>query len=284
MENAIEIKGLTKNYNDFLLDNITMNLPCGSIMGLVGENGAGKSTTIRLIMNTIPRGSGTITVLGTDNQTREFNSVKEDIGFVLDDAYYPDVVNVKILNKMMKHTYRNWDEEKYYGCIKDFKLPEKKKFKEYSRGMRMKLAIAVALSHSPKLLILDEATSGLDPIMRDEILDIFNDFTRDASHSVLLSSHIVSDLEKICDYIAFIHNGKLLFCEEKDKLLCDYAVVKLSKSDFEAIPAEAVKGKKVTDYGIEALVMRSAIPQGLITEHLNLEDIIIFTAKGENQK
>lgn len=222
MENAIEIRGLNKNYQDFSLKDINFSLPEGSILGLVGENGAGKSTTINLIMNAITRDSGTVTVLGTDNQSKDFSQVKEEIGVVLDEAYFPTVISAASVNSIMKYTYKNWNEQEYYAYLKKFDLPEKKMFKDYSRGMKMKLAIAVALSHGSRLLILDEATSGLDPIIRDEILDIFKEFVVDGSHSVLLSSHIISDLEKLCDYIAFIHKGKLLLCEKKDKLLKEY--------------------------------------------------------------
>ncbi len=279
--NALDIKNLSKTYTDFSLDSISLSLPIGSIIGLVGENGAGKSTTIRLIMNAISRTSGEISVLGTDNQSPDFNKVKEDIGIVLDEAYFPEVLNAKNINTIMKNTYKNWDETCYLDYLKKFSLPDKKAIKDFSRGMKMKLAIAVALSHNPKLLILDEATSGLDPIIRDEILDIFNDFTRDESHSVLLSSHIVSDLEKICDYIAFLHKGKLIFCEEKDKLLEEYSIVRLTKKEFEAIPSSSVRGKKVTDYGIEALIQRNPALKQLKTERTSIEDIILFLAKGE---
>ncbi|MEN2775911.1 ABC transporter ATP-binding protein [Acetivibrio clariflavus] len=279
--NAIEIKNLSKSYPGFELKDINLVLPAGTIMGLVGENGAGKSTTIKLIMNAISRDSGSVKVLGVDNLSNEFIAVKEDIGVVLDEAYFPEVLTPKNVGKVMKNTYRNWDDDCYYNFLDKFKLPEKKAFKDFSRGMKMKLAIAVAISHKPKLLILDEATSGLDPIVRDEILDIFNDFTRDETHSVLLSSHIVSDLEKICDYIAFIHNGKLLFCEEKDKLLEEYAIVKMSKADFEKMPKEAVKGKKISKYGVEALVLKAAVSNTFSTEYSTLEDIILFLARGD---
>lgn len=277
--NAVEIKNLSKSYKDYKLDNISFSLPMGSILGLVGANGAGKSTTIKLIMNATSRDSGEIHVLGKDNQDKCFNILKEDIGVVLDEAYFPEVITPDNVNAIMKNTYRNWDEPLYFNYLLQFKLPRKKAFKDFSRGMKMKLSIAVALSHHPKLLILDEATSGLDPIIRDEILDIFNDFTRDESHSVLLSSHIVSDLEKICDYIAFIHDGRLLFCEEKDRLLEEYALVKLPRSSFETIPPKAVKGKRFTNYGAEALVLRSAVSPSFHAERVNLEDIILFLAK-----
>ena len=279
--NAIEIKGLCKSYDDFELENINLVLPSGCIMGLVGENGAGKSTTIRLIMNAIKSGAGQITVLGTDNKSREFLSVKEDIGVVLDEAYFPEVLTARNVNSIIKNTYKNWDEKCYFDYMVKFNLPLKKQFKDFSRGMKMKLAIAVAMSHNPKLLILDEATSGLDPMVRDEILDIFNDFTRDETHSVLLSSHIVSDLEKICDYIAFVHRGKLIFCEEKDRLFEEYGIVRMTKSDFEAIPEDAIVGKKVTDYGVEALVRKNAVSGAFATERATIEDIILYIAKGD---
>lgn len=277
--NAIEITGLSKNYDGFSLENVSFSLPSGSIMGLVGENGAGKSTTIKLIMNAAAASGGSVKVLGCDNRSDEFTDLKNDIGVVLDEAYFPEILNAKNVAAVMKDTYRNWSEYVFEDYIKRFDLPTDKPFKDYSRGMKMKLAIAVALSHEPKLLILDEATSGLDPMVRDEILDIFNKFTRDEAHSVLLSSHIVSDLEKICDYIAFIHEGKLVLCEEKDRLLEEYALVKLSKEDAETLPEEAVIATKQTSYGVEALVLTELIPSGIRREYTTLEDIILFLAK-----
>ena len=278
--NAIEIKGLTKQYQGFQLGSYDLTLPSGCILGLVGENGAGKSTTIRLIMNAITRDAGTISVLGVDNRSPEFAGVKEDIGVVLDEAYFPEVLSAVNVGKIMACTYRRWDMEKYRGYLSRFDLDDRKLIRDYSRGMRMKLAIAVALSHDPKLLILDEATSGLDPMVRDEILDIFNEFTRDPGHSILLSSHIVSDLEKICDYIAFLHKGKLMLCEEKDQLLEEYALVHLSAERFADLPEDSIVGRKNGRFGVEALVLRSRFPQDLPVEHTNLEDIILFMAKG----
>lgn len=281
--NAVEIKNVTQKFKTFTLDNISFNLPQGSIVGLVGENGAGKSTLIKLIMNAMNRDEGEITVLGCDNKSREFVNVKQDIGVVLDEAFFPEMITIKQINKIMKYTYINWNEKVFFDYIDKFNLRSKKKFKDFSRGMKMKLAIAAALSHNPKLLILDEATSGLDPMVRDEILDVFNDFTRDETHSILISSHIVSDLEKICDYIAFIHKGRLVMCEEKDKLLEEYAIIKMSKDDFSAIPVYAVKSKKEGKFGVEALVAKSKISSAFVTEHTNLEDIILFLAKGEDK-
>ncbi len=281
--NAIEIKNLEKHYQGFSLSDINLALPSGCIMGLVGENGAGKSTLIRLIMNATSMDAGEISVLGTDNQSRNFCDLKNDIGVVLDEAYFPEVLCARNINKVMKAAYKNWDEKLYFNYLERFQLPVKKQFKEYSRGMKMKLSIAVALSHAPKLLILDEATSGLDPIVRDEILDMLNDFTRDENHSILMSSHILSDLEKICDYIAFIHKGGLLFSDAKDTLLEKYGTVRLSKERFLDLPQEAVLGKRVNEYGVEALVKRSEIPDAFVVEHTGLEEIILFMVKGEKK-
>ena len=254
--NAIEIKGLEKRYDGFQLGSFDLTLPSGCIMGLVGENGAGKSTTIKLIMNAIGRDAGEISVLGVDNRSAEFRDVKEDIGVVLDEAYFPEVMSARNVGKVMALTYKNWDAAAFEGYLKKFSLAPDKIFKDYSRGMRMKLAIAAALSHGAKLLILDEATSGLDPMARDELLDIFNDFTRDENCSILLSSHIVSDLEKICDYIAFLHKGRLVLCEEKDRLLEEYALIRLTEERLRELPEESIISRRASSYGTEALVLR----------------------------
>ena len=282
--NAIEIRGLEKRYDGFQLGSFDLTLPSGCIMGLVGENGAGKSTTIKLIMNAIGRDAGEISVLGVDNRSAEFRDVKEDIGVVLDEAYFPEVMSARNVGKVMALTYKNWDAAAFEGYLKKFSLAPDKIFKDYSRGMRMKLAIAAALSHGAKLLILDEATSGLDPMARDELLDIFNDFTRDENCSILLSSHIVSDLEKICDYIAFLHRGRLVLCEEKDRLLEEYALVRLPEERLSELSEESIISRRASGYATEALVLRGGIPAAIPTEHTSLEDIILFLAKGDERK
>lgn len=282
--NAIEIKGLEKRYDGFQLGSFDLTLPSGCIMGLVGENGAGKSTTIKLIMNAIGRDAGEISVLGVDNRSAGFRDVKEDIGVVLDEAYFPEVMSARNVGKVMALTYKNWDAAAFEGYLKKFSLAPDKIFKDYSRGMRMKLAIAAALSHGAKLLILDEATSGLDPMARDELLDILNDFTRDENCSILLSSHIVSDLEKICDYIAFLHRGRLVLCEEKDRLLEEYALVRLPEERLSELSEESIISRRASGYATEALVLRGGIPAAIPTEHTSLEDIILFMAKGDERK
>ncbi len=273
--NAIEIKNLTKSYKDFTLDNLTLALPTGCIMGLVGENGAGKSTTIKLVLEMIKKDSGEITVLGCDNSEMD----KEDIGIVLDEVGIPDCLNAFQVGKIMKHIYKKWDSEVYNSYIKRFNLPWKKKFKDFSKGMKMKLGLAIALSHDPQLLILDEATAGLDPVVRDDLLDIFAEFTRDETHSILISSHIVSDLEKICDYIAFINKGKLMLCEDKDVLYEQYGMVHMSSEDFELIPDEAVKGKKITPYGVEAIVRRNSVADNVNISPISIEELFVFMVK-----
>ncbi|NLX65101.1 MAG: ABC transporter ATP-binding protein [Clostridiaceae bacterium] len=276
--NALVIKNLTKTYKGFKLDNISLTLPKGCIMGLIGENGAGKTTTIKLILDTIKRDSGSIEVLGKDNHIN-FKERKEYIGVVLDQAYFPDSFTVKHVNLVMKNTYKRWNQDLFYEYVKKLSLPENKAFKDFSRGMKMKLAICVALSHEAKLLILDEATSGLDPIARDELLIILYDFTRHEDNSILISSHIVSDLEKLCDYIAFLHKGRLLFCEEKDKLLEKYGILRCSAADFEAIDPKAVHGVRKNNYSIEALVETSMIPSSMPVDRASIEDIIVFIAR-----
>lgn len=276
--NALEIKGLSKSFGDFALKNIDLVLPEGCIMGLVGENGAGKSTTIKLILDMIDRDAGSITILGRDN--RESVLIRNEIGVVPDSLSFPDCLSAKQLGKVMKHIFTNWDDEQYAGYLRSLALPEDKAFGEFSKGMKMKLGIAAALSHHPKLLILDEATSGLDPVVRDEVVAMFGEFTRDESHAVLMSSHIVSDLEKICDYIAFIHEGKLLLCEEKDALKERYAAVHCTAEELSAIPADAVLGKKASVYGVEALVRRDSVPAGMPSAPADLEQIFIYTVKG----
>ena len=281
--NAIEIRSLCKHYKGFSLDDLNLDLPYGCVLGLVGENGAGKSTTIRLIMDTLERDGGTVSVLGADNQSKEFLDLKEDIGVVLDETFVPEVINAKQLGKIMAGTYQNWDQSVYDGWIRRFDLPPDKKFKDYSRGMTMKLGIAAALSHHPRLLLLDEATGGLDPMVREELLEVFADFAAEEGHAVLLSSHIVSDLERICDYIAFLHKGRLVLCEEKDLLLDKYGILKCSKEQLANIPEEAIHGRRVGTYGVEALVERAFMPRDAVVDRASLEDIILYMVKGEQK-
>ena len=276
--NALEIQNLTKTYPGFCLDNLSQTLPSGCILGLIGENGAGKSTTIKLILDMLHRDSGTITILGKDNRDN-LRLTKEDVGVVLDEVGIPECLTAMQVGRIMALTFRQWDQGQYEGYLKSLAIPEKKPFKEFSRGMKMKLGIAIAMSHHPKLLILDEATSGLDPVVRDEVVEMFRDFTRDENHSVLISSHIVSDLEKLCDYIAFLHKGKLLLFEEKDRLLEEYGLLLCTREQLEQLPEGAVKSQKASPYGVEALVLRAAVPEGWHVVPISIEELFIFMVK-----
>ena len=276
--NALEIRDLTKNYTDFTLDHLNLTLPSGCIMGLIGENGAGKSTTIKLILDMLKKEEGTVTILGKDNQDN-IRLIKEDVGVVLDEVGLPESLNAVQVGKVMKNSFHNWNQAEYERLLKELSLPDQKMFKEYSRGMKMKLGIAIALSHNAKLLILDEATSGLDPVVRDKVTDLLLDFTRDEDHSILVSSHIVSDLEKLCDYIAFLHGGKLLLCEEKDRLLGEYGLIRCTKEQLADLPENAVKHKKISPYGVEAMVERDAVPAGVEVSPISIEELFLFMVK-----
>lgn len=280
--NVIALSHVHKAFKDFAIQDLCLNVAEGSVCGLVGENGAGKSTTIRLLMGALRMDSGSARVLGADPASAAFREAKENIGVVLDEAYFPEMLTAVQVGKVLRDTYRRWDSEQFAAYLKRFDLPEKKKFKDYSRGMRMKLAIAGALSHHPKLLVLDEATAGLDPIIRDEILDLFNDFTRREDHSILISSHILSDLEKICDTVAFLHNGRLLFHEEKDALVERYGVFAGTAEEAENLREEAIVGREARKHGgVRALVKRELVPAGLELERPTVEDVILFMVKGQ---
>ena len=273
--NALEIRGLTKHFADFTLDNLNLTLPGGCILGLIGENGAGKSTTIRLILGMLHADSGTVTVLGQDSRENPVLT-KQDIGVVLDEVGIPECMTPKQVGKVMANVFLRWNAETYQGLLARFSLPENKKFKEFSKGMKMKLGLAVALSHEAKLLILDEATGGLDPVVRDEVVDMLAEFTRDETHAILISSHIVSDLEKLCDYVAFLHKGKLLLCEEKDLLLSEYGILHCKP---EELPEEGILHKKQNAYGVEAIVRRDAVKPETALSPISMEELFVFMSK-----
>ena len=233
-ENILEVKGLTKDYGDFVLDKLTFSVPRGVIMGLVGENGAGKSTTINCILNEITKTDGNIEIFGKDYLSEEIE-IKDKIGVVFDENHFPDIFTPNEIGTYMSGIYSKWERNTYINYLSKFNLSPDKKVKDFSKGMKVKLAFAVALSHKADLLILDEATSGLDPIIRDDILDILIDFVQDKNHSVLLSSHITSDLEKVADYITFLHKGKLVFSHLKNKLVDNYGVISCSATVFDNV-------------------------------------------------
>lgn len=276
--NALELINVKKSFPGFELGELTLSLPSGCIMGLIGENGAGKTTTIKLILDILHADAGEIRVLGRDS--RECGRLtKEEVGVVPDEIGLPDCMTVRQIGRMMRSTYSNWNESEYTRLIKKLELPENKCFKEFSRGMKMKLGIAVAMSHGSKLLLLDEPTSGLDPVARDEVVELFYDFTRDEEHSVLISSHIISDLERLCDYVAFLHKGKLLLCEEKDRLLDEYCIVRCGREDLGAFDATGVKYKKETPYGVELILPRKDVPHGMAQSAVSMEELFVVMAK-----
>ena len=278
-ENAIEIKGLTKKYDGFTLDDISFDVPKGSVMGFIGQNGAGKTTTIKAIFNIITRDAGTIKVLGLDNIENEYE-IKEDVAAVFDELPFHEDFNAKQISIVLSSVFKNWDNEKFKELLTRFALPEKKKIKQFSKGMKMKLQIATALSHDAKLLIMDEATTGLDPVVRNEILDIFREYLQDGERSILMSSHITSDLEKIADCVTFIDKGKILLSGYKDDILDTHGLLKCSKADYENIDKEDIISARITDFGVDAMVsdreMCNKKYSGAVIDKTTLEEIMLF--------
>lgn len=277
--NAVEVKDLTKKFEGFTLDKISFTLPAGCIMGLVGENGAGKSTTIKLLLDMLRKDGGTISILGKD----EKRVSKDDIGVVFDECRFHEAFTAKDINRVLKNIYKRWEEQRFFAYLNRLDVPSDKKIKDLSRGTKMKISIATALCHGAKLLLLDEPTSALDPVVRDEMLDIFYDFISDEAHSIIISSHIVSDLEKICDYIAFMHKGRMILCEEKDKLLSECALAQMSDAEFAAADKKDIIGSRKTQFGITAVVKKKAAAKIQNTQPINLEDLFVYMIRGEQR-
>ena len=275
---ALQIRNLSKTYSDFKLDRINLELPSGYIMGLIGENGAGKSTLIRAMLDIIKSDEGEVRFWGRTFDPAD-SSFKEHIGLVLDDNKFPVEATAADMQKILSMCYRTWDSNRFAELLARFRLPENKKIKDFSKGMKMKISIGAALAHDSRLLVLDEATSGLDPVAREEILDVFREFIQDEGHSILISSHILSDLEKICDYITFIHGGRLIFCESKEELTDKYAIVRCSRENFEAIDESAVVSCKMNEFGAEALVERAKVNPAFEMTAAGMEDIMLYFAK-----
>ncbi len=278
-ENAIEIQGLTKKYDGFTLDNVSFNVPKGSIMGFIGQNGAGKTTTIRALLGIIKYDSGTINMLGMNHKEHEYE-IKEQIAAVFDELPFQEMFNAKQLSIMMGGIYRDWDKAKFEEYLDRFQLPMRKKCGKFSKGMKMKLQIATALSHNAKLLIMDEATTGLDPVVRNEILDIFREYLQDDERSILMSSHITSDLEKLADSVTFIDRGKLLISGYKDDILDSHAVIRCTKADYSEIDKADFISARLSDYGAEIMVADKAAAMkkysGALIEKTTLEEIMLF--------
>ncbi len=284
--NALAVNDLTKKYRDFVLDHVSFSVPSGTIVGLIGENGAGKSTTINAILGLIKKDSGNIEIFGkSDTQAAE--SIRNQIGVVFDGNSYPDVLSARKLNRILSKIYQTWDEHKFFSLLEKMSLPADKKIKQFSKGMKMKLSIAAALSHDSRLLILDEATSGLDPVVRDDILDLFLDFVQDENHSILVSSHITSDLEKAADYIVFIHKGKVVFCKSKDELRYQYGIIRCGSAQFDAIDKDEVIACRKQDYEWDDLVAdrekaQKKYPKAVI-DPASIDEIMLLYVKGETK-
>ncbi len=282
MTNAFRVSGLTKTYQDFVLDHVSFTVPSGSIVGLIGENGAGKSTTINVALGLIQKEDGTVSILDSEELDGD---AKEQIGVVFDGSNYPEILSPRKLNRVMKNIYRTWDEQAYLHLLKQFSLPADKQIKQLSKGMKMKLAISVAFSHHSRLLVLDEATSGLDPVVRDDILDMLLDFVQDEGHSILVSSHITSDLEKIADYIVFIHEGKVVFEKPKDELTEQYGIIKCGAAQFDALDKSDIISYRKMDYEWQILVsdrerMQKKYPKALVVP-ATIDEIMLLYVKGE---
>ena len=280
---ALKLTNITKKYDDFILDNVSFNVPKGNIVGLIGENGAGKSTTLNSILDIIERDSGDVFILDSE-KNKISNATREKIGVVFDGNNFPEDLTPKKLNNVLKAIYNNWEEKKFYELLENFSLPKNKKIKKFSKGMKMKLSISVALSHKAELLILDEATSGLDPVVRDDILDILLDFVQEENNSILMSSHITSDLEKIADYIVFIHKGKVIFEETKDNLIYNYGIMKCKLKEFNDIEKKDIIRYRKMDYGYEILIknkkeLEKKYPN-VIMDNIKIEDIMLMYVKG----
>ncbi len=282
MANAFMVSGLTKTYQDFVLDHVSFTVPNGSIVGLIGENGAGKSTTINAALGLIQKEDGVVSILDREELDGD---IKEQIGVVFDGSNYPEILSPRKLNRVMKNIYRTWDEQAYLRLLKQFSLPMDKQIKQFSKGMKMKLAISVAFSHHSRLLVLDEATSGLDPVVRDDILDMLLDFVQDEEHSILVSSHITSDLEKIADYIVFIHEGKVVFEKPKDELTEQYGIIKCGAAQFDALDKSDIISYRKMDYEWQILVsdrerMQKKYPKALVVP-ATIDEIMLLYVKGE---
>lgn len=279
MSDNIRIQNLTKRFEGFALEGVTFAVPRGAVVGFIGENGAGKSTTIKSILGLIRPDGGSVEVFGKDvgSLTKE---ERGRLGAVLGDGKLPENLTAKDLDGVFRHIFARWDAAAFFAYLDRFALPRGKKIKDFSRGMRQKFALAVALSHGADVLVLDEPTAGLDPVARDEILDILYDFMQDERRSVLISSHIVSDLEKLCDYIAFIHRGRLVFFEEKDALYEKYAVLRAPLETLRSC-ADAVVAVHRGEFGAGALVLRAKLPAGIPVERAGIEDIMLYFARGE---
>ena len=282
MNDIVSIKGLNKAYDDFKLSDININMKEGKIVGIMGENGAGKTTTIKSLLNLINIDSGTINIFGLDNKKNE-RQIKEKISVVLDNSFLPGYYDLIDINRVMKDMQKNWNEKVFFDYCNKFKLPKNKMIKNFSKGMFIKMKIAVALSTNPKLLILDEPTSGLDPIARSDILDIFSEYVNGTNNSIFISSHITTDLEKIADSIILIDNGIILFDKTRDELLNNYLLIKCSEDEFNKLDKDKYIKYKKDRFEYKVLVDKNFSSEYKF-ENINkatLEDIMLLYTRGD---
>ena len=286
-QNAIEIRGVTKKYDGFTLDNISFTVPRGSIMGFIGQNGAGKTTTIRALLNLIPIESGEILLLGVDHIKGEY-AAKARMSVVFDELPFHDIFTARQLARVFSGLYEGWDDARYEQYLERFQLPARKKVGQFSKGMKMKLQIALALSHGAELLVMDEATTGLDPVVRNEILEIFLEYLQDEGHSILMSSHITSDLEKIADSVTFIDRGRLLISGNKDDVLESHGILKCTKKQYADIDPADIISARLSDFGAEVMVADRAAAarkySGLLIDPAALEDIMVYYVNREKKE
>lgn len=279
MNNVLELKDVTKDYGDFKLDSVNLTVAKGGICGFIGQNGAGKTTTISLILDIIKKDAGIIRVFGEDME-KNAAALKERIGVVFDEMGFHDFMTAKVISKMMANIYKNWDEKQFFTYLEKFSLPKKKRCGAFSRGMRMKLQIAVAMSHGAELLIMDEPTSGLDPIVRNEILQIFQEFVMEENHTILLSSHITGDLERIADEVVFINKGKIILAGNKDEILERHGIIKCKNHELASIDDNDIISIRPTSFCTEVLVADRWVCErkypNMTMEQSTLEDIMIF--------
>lgn len=284
MKNAVEVRNVTKKYKRFTLSDVSFAVPQGSIMGLIGENGAGKSTAFKAMLNLIRKDAGEVLFWGKPLEDKD-TELKSQLGVAFDAICFAEILNVKQIGNIGRLSYHNWDEQRFQELITRFELPEKAEIKTFSKGMKMKLNLAFAMSHNAKILILDEPTAGLDPIARDELLDLFLEFVQDEEHSILISSHITTDLEKIADYITFINKGKVAFSKEKDILLYQHGIVRCGEKDFQQVKNAGCIAWRKTDCNYEILVedrqsILRAFPH-LVVDNATIDEIMLLTVKGE---
>lgn len=283
-QNSIELHGLTKRYDGFTLDSVDLELPAGAIMGFVGENGAGKTTTIKLLLGLVHRDAGTVRLLGMDS-IEQAAQIKDQIGVVFDECNFHDTLSAREVAAILRNIYSTWDDALYKSLCSRFGLPDSKRIKEFSRGMKAKLSIAAAMAHHPRLLILDEATAGLDPVVRSEILDLFLEFIQDEACSIFFSSHITNDLERVADYIAFLHKGKLVFSKPKDELLDNYGLIRCGTEALGKLERSDVIAYRKSEFGCEALTADRAAARrkygSMVVDSATMEEIMLLYIKGE---